>query len=215
MYSEDPSACPEYTFCDIIRGSHIHCKGLLIHFREDVYWEDALMPQSLSLIDILFVVTVCVLVFNGFKNGAVFSLFHLLSLPIAFLVSVTYGPQFTTLLETNGLQITPLLAYIVVFFGTVLVLHVIGTSVHGILKNIPVLGCGDELAGGIIGFVESWLLWVIFLMVLRNFLQDTPHIPGIDLTQVDGWQRFYNEAITNSLFAKVNSFMVTRLPTHI
>ncbi len=47
-----------------------------------------------DLVDILFIVTIVLLVFNGLRNGAVFSLFNLLSLPAGFIVAKLYGPQF-------------------------------------------------------------------------------------------------------------------------
>ena len=47
--------------------------------------------MSLSLIDILFLITVALLVFNGLRNGAVFSLINLLSIPVAFGVAYYYG----------------------------------------------------------------------------------------------------------------------------
>lgn len=170
------------------------------------------MPNSLSLVDILFLVTVVILVFNGFKNGAVFSLFNLLSLPIAVIAAITFGPQFVKLLVTQNITIVPLAAYIIIFFAAVFVLHLIGTALHGIIKNIPVLGFGDEVAGAAVGFVEAWLLWVILLIVLHNFLQNAPNIQGVTASQIAGWQQFYNDTIGNSLFARVNSFIVPHIP---
>lgn len=172
----------------------------------------------MSLIDILFLVTVALLVFNGLRNGAVFSLINLLGIPIGFAVAAYFGPQFIKLLASNGLPSTPLIAYIVLFFGTVLILHIIGTFVRGIVKRIPIVGFGDALLGGVIGFGEAWLLWLVLLIVLGNFLggvqstvnaaQNTASIiPGfhISFDQLKSWHDFYNQAVTNSLFAQINS----------
>ncbi len=174
--------------------------------------------MSLSLIDILFLVTVALLVFNGLRNGAIFSLINLLGIPIGFAVAIYFGPQFTALLSSNGLPATPLISYIVLFFGTVLILHIVGTFVRGIVKKIPLVGFGDALLGAIIGFGEAWLLWLVLLIVLGNFLggiQSTVNavqssasiIPGfhISLDQFKSWHDFYNQAVTNSLFAHINS----------
>jgi uncharacterized membrane protein required for colicin V production len=167
-----------------------------------------------DLVDILFIVTIVLLVFNGLRNGAVFSLFNLLSLPAGFIVAKVYGPQFTALLAANNLSVTPLIAYIVLFFATVLVIHIIGTVVRGFVRKLPLIGFGDALLGGVIGFIEAWLLWVVLLIVLQNFLQDTHLIPGISASQFQSWQQFYNTAVTNSLFAKVNGFFVKTIPIH-
>lgn len=171
------------------------------------------MPASINWIDILFLVTVVLLVFNGFRNGAVFSLFNLLGIPIGFIVAYLYGPQFTKLLAANGLSLTPLIAYIVLFFGVVIILHIIGTTLHRTIKRIPLVGFGDELLGGVIGFAEAWLLWVIVLAVVHNFLLTTQSLPsGITVTQFNQWQSAYNYAVTHSLFAYVNSFIIKEIP---
>ena len=167
------------------------------------------MIGSISIIDLLFLVTIVLLVFNGLKNGAVFSLFNLLSIPIAFLVAYEFGPQFTNILAANKFQATPLIAYIVLFFGTVLILHIIGTVVRGVTSHLPLIGIVDSLIGGVIGFVEAWILWLVLLIVLHNFLQDARNIPIGDLTS---WQSFYNTAVSHSLFANVNSYIVKTFP---
>lgn len=175
--------------------------------------------MPLSLIDILFLVTVVLLVFNGFSNGAVASVVNLLSIPVGFVVAYMFGPRFTLLLAANGLSSTPLIAYIVLFFGAVLVLHIIGTTVRGIVQRVPLIGFGDRLLGALVGFVEAWLLWVVLLLVLHNFLLDINNVNSVsygvvNTSQFNSWQQFYNNAVTNSLFASVNSFIVSKIPGH-
>lgn len=178
--------------------------------------------MSVSWIDILFLVTVALLVFNGLRNGAIFSLINMLSIPVGIAVAVFFGPAFTRLLAANGLSATPIIAYAVLFFGSVFILHIIGTTIRGVVKKIPIIGFGDALAGGVIGFVEAWLLWLFLLIVLGSFLgsvqntvTQTSHIvPGlnIQIEQLKTWHDFYNEAVTNSIFAHVNGFFVKELP---
>jgi uncharacterized membrane protein required for colicin V production len=175
-----------------------------------------------SVIDILFLLTVALLVFNGLRNGAVFSLLNLVGIPLGFAITFFYGPRFTELLAANGLPATPLIAYIVLFFGTSLILHIIGTTIRGFIRKIPGIGFGDSLLGGFIGFVEAWLLWLFLLIVLGSFLTTIQGaiqpgltaIPGFSMQvqQFQQWHDFYNQVVTNSLFAKVNSFFVKELP---
>ena len=167
------------------------------------------MIGPFSIIDLLFLVTIVLLVFNGLRNGAVFSLFNLLSIPVAFLVAYAFGPQFTNLLAANKLPATPLIAYIVLFFGTVLILHIIGTVVRGVTSHLPLIGIVDSIIGGVIGFVEAWVLWLLLLIVLHNFLQTVNGVPVGDLSS---WQNFYNTTVSHSLFANVNSFFVKTFP---
>ncbi len=167
------------------------------------------MIGSLSIIDLLFLATIVLLVFNGLRNGAVFSLFNLLSIPVAFFVAYAFGPQFTNLLAANKLPATPLIAYVVLFFGVVLILHIIGTVVRGVTSRLPLIGIVDSIIGGVIGFVEAWVLWLLLLIVLHNFLQTAR---GISIADLSSWQNFYNTTVSHSLFANVNSFFVKTFP---
>lgn len=172
------------------------------------------MLGSLSLVDVLFLVTVILLVYNGLRNGLVFSLLNLLSLPIAFVVALLFGPKLTNLLAANNLNATPLISYIVLFFGTVLIIHILATLLRGTVKRIPLVGFANTLLGGVIGFVEAWLLWVVLLLILGHFLQDVSQVQslGVNTSLFQSWQQFYNEAISNSLFAKVNGFIISTVP---
>jgi uncharacterized membrane protein required for colicin V production len=173
---------------------------------------------SVNWVDVLFLVTVILLVFNGFRNGFVFSLINLISIPLGIAAAIYFGPRLTSQLAGNNLPATPLISYIVLFFGVVLILHLVGTSLHRTLKHIPVIGCGDELLGGVVGFVEAWLIWLILLIILGNFLgsvdQGSHILSGVNIqiTQLQAWHDFYNQTVTNSLFAHVNSFFVKQLP---
>jgi uncharacterized membrane protein required for colicin V production len=178
--------------------------------------------MQLNLIDILFLITVVLMVLNGLRNGAVFSLINLLSIPIGAAVAYLYGPRFTMLLSANGLPATPLISYGVLFLGTVLILHISGTMVRGIIKAIPIIGLGDSLIGGAVGIAEAWLLWLFLLILLGHFLLTTQNtiqqgsqiVPGLNMqvTQFQNWHDFYNQAVTDSLFAKVNGFFIKALP---
>ena len=183
--------------------------------------------MSLSVIDILFLITVVLLVLSGLRNGFVLSLVNLISIPLALGVAYYFGPQFTAFLaSTFGFFATPLVSFFMLFFLAVLVLHFVGGTLRNIVKGIPIIGSGDSLLGGVVGFVEAWLLWLFFLAVLGSFLNGVQGtvgtiqhgasiIPGasIQIGQLQQWHDFYNQAITNSLFAKVNGFFVKTLPT--
>jgi uncharacterized membrane protein required for colicin V production len=181
------------------------------------------MIGPFNWIDFLFLVTIVLLIFNGFRNGAVFSLINLLSIPVAIGVAYFFGKPFALFLANNGLQISPLISYVALFFITILVIQIIGTTMRGVVKAIPILGLGDSLLGGVVGFIEAWLIWLILLLFLGNFLhsiQDAMHtgnqlIPGFKITlqQYATWHDAYNQAIHNSLFAKVNGFFIKELPT--
>src|SRR5260221_7123235 len=89
----------------------MHVDIRLINFYHYKVWRNTHM--SLSLIDILFLITVALLAFNGFSNGAVTSLVNLISIPLGFAVAYLFGPRFTLLLAANGLPATPIISYAV------------------------------------------------------------------------------------------------------
>ena len=180
------------------------------------------MIGPLNWIDLLFLLTIVLLIFNGFRNGALFSIINLLSIPIAIGVAYFFGRPFALFFAKNGLQFSPLISYLVLFFVTILVLQIIGTSMRGVVKHIPVLGCGDSLLGGFVGFFEAWLIWAIVLFLVGNFLNDIQTsilagkqlVPGFNITvqQYQIWHDTYNQAVHNSLFARVNGFFIKELP---
>ena len=180
------------------------------------------MIGPLNWIDLLFLATIVLLIFNGIRNGAVFSIINLLSIPVAIGVAYFFGKPFALFFAKNGLQISPLISYIVLFFVSILVIQIIGTSMRGVVKHIPVLGCGDSLLGGFVGFFEAWLIWLIVLFFVGNFLHDIQAsiqtgkalIPGLNITvqQYQTWHDAYNQAVQHSLFARVNGFFIKELP---
>ena len=174
--------------------------------------------MNLNIIDILFIVTVVLLVFNGLRNGAVFSLLNFLSIPLGLAAAYYYGPKFTSILGGSGISATPLIAYIILFVGVVFLVHILGNALRGIVKSVPLISQGDTLLGGAIGFVEAWVLWLLLLIVLGAFLSNIQSSASlasslnIQTAQLQGWHDFYNQTITNSLFSKVNGFFVKALP---
>ncbi|RAQ96384.1 CvpA family protein [Thermogemmatispora tikiterensis] len=170
------------------------------------------MSLSFNWIDLAFLATAIVLVINGFHNGLIASLINLVALPLALAVALLFGPSFTTLLAGNGAVAAPLLAYALLFFATVLIVHIITTLIRAFVHSIPMLGIVDELLGMVLGFAEAWLLWLILLLALHNILSTVQSIPVHDPGQFSAWQRAYNEAIAQSLFVHLNQWLLGRLP---
>ena len=180
------------------------------------------MIGPFNWIDLLFLITIVLLVFNGIRNGAIFSIVNQLSIPIALGVAIFLLKPFTLFLASNGLSISPLLGYIVLFFAAVLIIHIVGTMLRGFIRAVPLIGLGDVLIGGLVVFIEAWLLWVIVLLVIGGFLNNVQGViatgshvvSGITITsaQYTSWHDTYNQALTNSLFAHVNSFILAKVP---
>jgi uncharacterized membrane protein required for colicin V production len=172
------------------------------------------MPFSFNWIDLAFIVTILLLVLNGFRNGLVASLLSLISLPLALAIVWLFGPAFTALLAANGLNFAPLLAYALLFIAVVIIVHIAVTVLRALIHRIPMVGLADELLGAVVGFVEAWLLWLIVLVVLHNALSVLANLPGSTPAQFSTWQQIYNDAISHSLFAQVNSFLISKVPVN-
>jgi uncharacterized membrane protein required for colicin V production len=176
------------------------------------------------MIDILFLVTAVLLVLSGYRNGAVFSLIMVPSVPLGITLASTVGPGFTAWLAAHGLSAAaPFIAYNVLFFGTVIVFSLIATLVQRLMRKLPAtVHRGNAILGGVIGFAEAWLMWVFLLTSLGTFLagmqtgiQPGIHvIPGlnIQLVQLQAWHDFYNFNVTNSIFTHVNGAFIKTLP---
>ena len=182
--------------------------------------------MSFNVVDILFLITVILLVMNGIRNGAVFSLLSLLTIPLALAAVFYLGPQFTSYLAGTGFSATPLISYIILFFLAVVILHFLASFIRGLVKSIPLVKQGDALLGGVVGFVEAWLLWLILLIVLGSFLHTLQGsvsslqnaasiVPGttIHVSQLQQWHDFYNQAVSHSLFSRVNGWFIHTLPS--
>ena len=182
--------------------------------------------MSFNVVDILFLITVILLVLNGIRNGAVFSLLSLLTIPLALAAVFYLGPQFTSYLAGTGFSATPLISYIILFFLAVVILHFLASFIRGLVKSIPLVKQGDAVLGGVVGFVEAWLLWLILLIVLGSFLHTLQGsvgslqnaasiVPGttIHVAQLQQWHDFYNQAVSHSLFSRVNGWFIHTLPS--
>lgn len=182
--------------------------------------------MSQHIVDILFAVTAILLAFNGLKNGALVSIISLLGLPIAFAVAYFFGPTLTVSLASSNIPATPLIAYAVLFVGTILIVQILASFIRNVVKKIPLIGPFDSLLGAVVGFVEAWAIWLIILIIIGTVLNDIHNgtgsfIHGIDLTQLFGhkdwhiqdWYTFYNDTVNHSLFAQVNNFFGQIIPT--
>ncbi|GCE48565.1 colicin V production protein [Thermosporothrix hazakensis] len=170
------------------------------------------------LLDILILISALLLIFNGIRNGAIFSLIHLLSIPVGIAVVFFFGPQLVAFLSSNGLAATPVIVYIALFLGAVLLLHILGTVIRGLIQSIPAAGVVDLLVGGALGLVESWLLWLFLLMLLGGFLlalqNKDPQLAALHLQTEDylPWRDFYNRMLQGSYFVRINSLFLHTLP---
>nr|BBH94442.1 hypothetical protein KTA_26410 [Thermogemmatispora argillosa] len=170
------------------------------------------MPLTFNFIDLAFLATAIVLAINGFRNGLLASLINLIALPLGLGAALLFGPWLTALLASKGIEVAPLLAYGLIFLASVLIVHTVTAVVRAFVHRLPVVGLIDALLGLGVGLVEAWLLWLILLVALHGVLSAIQHLPHSDPGQFSIWQRAYNEAMTQSLFAHVNQWLLGQAP---
>ncbi|WP_048600536.1 CvpA family protein [Rubeoparvulum massiliense] len=144
-----------------------------------------------QLIDIIFLVVVLGYTFIAYQRGFVLQLLRLTSFIISFIVAYFYSPvlipwlqqQLPLSIQTSQLQFVPTitqlidmerviyhgLSFAILFFGTRVVLSVLGYLLDGIM-HLPVLSTANHSLGAALGFLEISL----FLFIAVNLLVVIP-----------------------------------------
>ncbi|RKQ37953.1 CvpA family protein [Oceanobacillus halophilus] len=124
--------------------------------------------------------------FRGLKRGFILQLLHLLSFIIAFVVAAMYydeiGPKlalwipYPELSDESAwaafLQALPLenafynaIAFALIFFAVKIILQIVA-SMLDFVASIPIINSVNKLLGGVLGFVEFYLVVFIILYIL-------------------------------------------------
>lgn len=137
------------------------------------------------MLDLAILIILILGFFVGLKRGFVLQLIHLTGFIIAFIVANMYyekiAPKLTLWVPYpsfgDGTAIQMLfdnpnledayyraIAFVVIFFAVKIVLHIIG-SMLDFVTNLPVLKQLNIWAGGMLGFVEIYLIIFILLYI--------------------------------------------------
>lgn len=123
--------------------------------------------------------------FIGRRRGFILQIIHLISFVVAIVVAYVYFgdlatyirlwvpyPQFSTD-STVGMIINTFnaesvyysgIAFAILFFGTKIVLHLLG-SMLDFLAHLPILRSVNQLLGGVLCFIEAYLILFVLLFV--------------------------------------------------
>ncbi|ARK31667.1 CvpA family protein [Halalkalibacter krulwichiae] len=123
--------------------------------------------------------------FIGRRRGFILQVIHLISFVVAILVAYTYFGELATYIRlwvpypqfssdsTVGMIINTFnaesvyysgIAFAILFFGTKIVLHLLG-SMLDFLAHLPILRSINQLFGGILCFIEAYLIIFVLLFV--------------------------------------------------
>jgi uncharacterized membrane protein required for colicin V production len=172
-------------------------------------------------VDIVVVLALAFSVWHGWRTGFLVGIFNLLSIPLGLAAAFFFAPS---LAKYTNISLTYM--YALVFFGVVIGVHLIGHLLRNLLNRVFPFGKGvDKVLGAVVGAVKAWVLLVTFLVVWGNTLS-SPTLHTVACTAstagqlvgssvstastLDTWQTDYNTAVSNSTFAKINSFMIAQ-----
>ncbi|RSK28092.1 CvpA family protein [Bacillus sp. HMF5848] len=132
----------------------------------------------------------------GVRRGLILQLVHMTGFIIAFIIAFIYfdnlAPRlrlwipYSTLdeestikflFDTTGLDevFYRAFAFVIIFFSVKILMQIIG-SMLDFLSHLPILKQVNAWAGGILGFIEIYLIMLVFLYIVAllplNFIQD-------------------------------------------
>ncbi|MBS4191533.1 CvpA family protein [Bacillus sp. FJAT-49705] len=159
------------------------------------------------MLDLAIVIILIIGFIVGLKRGFILQLIHLTGFIIAFIIANMYyeklAPKLTLwvpypsfggdstiqmFFDNANLEDAyyRAIAFVVIFFAVKIVLHLIG-SMLDFVSNLPILRALNIWAGGILGFVEIYLIMFILLYIaalvpvdsIQNALNDSFMAKGI------------------------------------
>lgn len=137
------------------------------------------------MIDLLLLFLMFIGILTGLKRGFILQLFHLIGFIVAFVAAVIYyddlSPKLTLWVPYPELPADaswavfldnlPLeqafynaVAFAILFFGAKIVLHIIA-SMLDFVSELPILNSLNTLLGGILGFVENYVILFVVLYI--------------------------------------------------
>ncbi|NEY20886.1 hypothetical protein G4D61_13080 [Bacillus ginsengihumi] len=173
-----------------------------------------------NMINIIIIILLLLGFFNGKRHGFILQAIKIVSFAVAagvaYLFYTDLAAQLTKLIpypsmhdntyafimDNNNMETAfyRIIAFAIIFFIVRLVLRVIGSTLS-IINHIPILGLINRWAGGILGFVEVYLILFILLfigsilpvdsvqtalnhsMIAKGMINNTPYISQ----QVQQW----------------------------
>jgi uncharacterized membrane protein required for colicin V production len=171
-------------------------------------------------VDIIVAAVLFFSIWHGWRTGFLVGIFNLLSIPLGIAAAYLFAPG---LAKSTNISMTYM--YAIVFFATVIGVHIVGNLLRRVLHSaVPLAKETDKLLGAVVSVVKAWVLLVLFLVVWGNVLSSST-LRSVACTAASAnqlvnsgsvssastlgnWQTDYNTAVGNSIFANINSFVV-------
>lgn len=164
-------------------------------------------------LDIIAAIALIFSIWHGWRSGLMVGLFNLLSIPLGIVVAYFLAPQITA---ATNISLTWM--YAILFFATVIGVHIVGSMLRKVLRSkVPLAKETDALLGAVVSGAKAWILLVLFLVIwgsalnsstVRSVACTASVVNGNVASTLSSWQTDYNHTVGNSIFAQVNSFIV-------
>jgi len=128
----------------------------------------------MNFLDIILICLLGVFALRGFFRGLVQEVISLSAIILAIYLASTFNHLLIPHLELHiENQITAsALAYVVIFFGTLIVSWLIAKAIRAVL-NITLLGWIDRITGAIFGVAEGVLIGLIIIMAFQTLAPES------------------------------------------
>jgi membrane protein required for colicin V production len=124
----------------------------------------------MNYIDIILLIPLVFGIFKGYSRGFILGFTSFAGLVLGLYLSARFSTVVQQYLKTTWEieqpLVLPFLAFILIFFGIIIVFYFIGRSLEGVLK-IAALNIFNKIAGAFFG-VFKWLLILSFFAFLLN-----------------------------------------------
>jgi membrane protein required for colicin V production len=160
----------------------------------------------MTLVDVATIAVLCLSVLLGVSRGLVREVLSLLSWVAAFLAAKFFAPigapWFTPLSNSEDVRIV--VAWVVVFVATLVVVSIVGLLISGTLKSVG-LGALDRIFGALFGLARGLL--IVTLCALIAGLTTLP--------KTEAWRKATLRSTVESLAVLARSFLPEMLAKRI
>ena len=128
--------------------------------------------MPMNYLDIVVVISLFYGIVKGFSNGIIIEISNIISLFLAIYIGVNFSQLIYPYLKTEILsdysKIVPLIAFLIVFIITIIIVKSIGELINKITKQLA-LGFISRLLGAVFGMLKILVVCIFLLMLVIDY----------------------------------------------
>lgn len=130
----------------------------------------------MHIVDIVFLILFAIFAFKGYNDGLAFSVLSVVFLLVSLFVAVLYMAELsdylTSYLFLLGDSVISVIAFLILFFVSHIVLGFLGNVVK-ILNKMPIVGSLNKGLGAVFGLIKGMLILSILIFLLNTYKLST------------------------------------------